>query len=393
MTVFLKCQPTILVVFFSALCLLLFPSLGMGGAQEQMQSIDWEHFYKKEGYSFDHEVVFLHEGNEILYIAGTYGSTEKTKSPSKVDGIRIWGIDSEGKSQSSLLIQNSEEPQTYFQNVEALSVSKQGEILIVVQSKKKEATLLKLSPNGDRIWTTKLQRGRHVSKILLLKDGTVLLLGHELMDPMILEIDNSGALLQSKILDRGKSDFFVDGLLRKNGGFVVLENSGKLMQFYMGPSTIWISVFNSKIEKEKEQQFVGRNGNLIASKGNGYFAVYDRSDTCKQEIHVKRLGEDFEELWDLKLIETPFGLGKFKIARLQDGGILVAGAINGKNWIGKISSDGKLLKEFKGQSGMVEKGTDLRVFGNDLYLVSTVIHVTDQKKVNNQIKVVKLKAP
>ena len=390
---FLKQKPTILEVILTGLCLVLTASIAVGADHEQLPSIDWKHLYKEEAYSFNHKVVFLHEGNETIYLAGTYVASGKMESRGEIEGIWIWEIDSEGEKLSSFLIKNSEEAQTNFQNIVALSVSKSKDISIVVQSREKETSLLRMDQKGNRVWTKKLGRGKHVSKIFSLGDGAVLLIGHELLNPMILEIDNSGSVLRSKVFDRGRSDFFVDGLPGKSGGFVFLENSGELTQFYMGPSNVWISVYDSKMEKLAEQQFAGRNGNIIANDGHGYIVVYDRSHTAKQEIHLKSFGESLEEKWNIKVVETPFGLGKFRVVRLLNGRALVGGAINGHRWIGEVSANGKSLKKFNGQEGTVELGIDLKVFGKNLYIISTVVHLTDQHAVNNQIKIVKLKTP
>lgn len=373
--------------------LIFSPNMAIGMESEQWPVIEWARVYNDDGLSFNHKATSFQEGKKSIVLAGLYNTSEKVLAQQRVDGIWFLEIDDEGKKISSFLIKNVEGTNDYYTNIEALKVSSMGGILIVVQSKQKEATLINFDKKGKRNWAKNLGTGRHVSKIFELDDGSVLLIGHSSFNPMILKFNNTGVLTESKNFPRGKSAFFVDGIRKSNGAFLFLENSGDPQQFYMSNSHIWLSVFNSNMEKLEEQNFLGRNGQIIPGSKNDFFVVYDKSSSAKQKIHLKHLGEKLQEFWDLQVITTEFGLRQFKIGRIEGEGVVVVGSVGGKKYMGIISEDGKLMHEFTEQEAIIESEIDIQGIGKSLFVTSTVALITGQQKLNKQIKIVKFKAP
>lgn len=357
---------------------------------EQLESISglvWDKRFGDVDYSYQNRILAVPPKGTILQVAGIYSTAEKG-NPEKVEGLWIWKINEAGEKVSDLRIKNADKVEKYIE-VGAFAIAGNEDILLVAKLDNGQSALLRLNSAGNILSTSKLGEGKRISKIVPTDDSNFLLIGIQSSDSFMSKINASGETLWNKVYDRGKSEMLIDGIAAEDGGFVVVENSGKAEKFFMSSSDIWITKFDANVQKVKEISFSGRYGSIARGKGGGYVILYDRSGTASQDIWVKALDKNFTELWEVNVNTINFGLERFKVASLANGDYIAVGPVSGKPWVSYIASTGAKKWDYLEKSTDVSVGTDFIVKDNTCFIVSSVITVNEQLKMLNKIRVIK----
>lgn len=348
----------------------------------------WERNFGDADYMYQNKAMAFSSKDSALFIAGTY-STSGKGIPTKVDGIWIWKINDAGERAMDVRLKNIPDKESKYINVESMAISDNSDIFLVARLDNGQAELVKLNTEGKVLFSNKLDKGRHIVKIIPISDNKFLLIGYQSLDSLIMKIDASGEVLSDNVFDFGQTDMSIDGIATEEGGFVLIENSGKAEKLFMGASDIWMTKYDSIGQKVFEKSFPGRYGSIARSKNGSYAVAYDKSGAASQDIWVKAINKDFITLWDVKVTETNFGLERFKIASLTNGDYMATGPINGRPWVSYISSTGVKKWDFSGKTMDVAVGTDFISKDNSCFIVSSVVAVNEQFKLINKIRVIK----
>lgn len=345
----------------------------------------WKRKFGDASYAYQNKAVAFSPKVYALFIAGI-NSTSGKGIPTKVEGIWIWKISDAGEKVTDLRIKSTEAMK--FVDVEALAILDTEDVFVIAKLVSGQSILIKLNAKGEILFSKKINDGR-ISKIIPTIDNKLLLIGHQSLDSFLIKIDTSGEVLWSKAYDRGQTEMLVDGIATDDGGFVLIENSGKVEQFFMGSSQIWLTKYDATGQNKFEKSFPGRYGSITKGKTGSYAIVYDKSGTANQDIWIKAVDQQFSSLWDVKVTETNFGLERFKITSMTNGDFVVAGPINGRPWVSYITSSGAKKWDFSGKTMDMAVGTDFVSKDNYGFIVSSVVAVNEQYKLINKIRVIK----
>lgn len=351
-----------------------------------LENILWEREYGDDTSSYISKSFAFSQADASLYISGIYRSSAKGVPP-KVQGIWVWKINSSGEKISEIRLKNAEGKNII--NVEALAITDVGNIIMVVTLEGKSSELIKINSSGEQLLLKDMAKGRRISKIIHTVDNKLLLIGQENTNALLMKVDGTGQTIWDKLLDRGKDDMFVDGISTEDGGFLMVENSGKTAQFFMAESDVWITKYDSNGIKQSEKTFPGRHGNIVKGKDGSYVVVYDMSGTAKQDIWVKALDSSLNEKWSTQITETEFGLEKFTIAAMSNGNYVAAGPIKLRPWVSYIDANGIKKWDFYDGSVWPSIGTELVSKGDNMYIISSVVSLTEMYTENNKIKTIK----
>jgi len=299
----------------------------------------WESKFGDSEYSYYNRAVFFSPKDSGLFIAGEYTTSVKGV-PTVTEGLWVWKINASGEKVIDLKLKNPADDADKYSRVEAMAITAGEDIILIVKLRSGQTNLLKLNLAGEVVLSKELKPERDISKIIPTIDNNFLLIGHEKFDTLVMKINANGETLWEKINDRGKDDMFVDGLATEDGGFILIENSGKSAQFFLATSDMWVTKYDSNGVKITEKTFSGRNGSIALGKDGNYATAYDKSGTAKQDIWIKAIDKNLNEKWETNITSTDFGLESFKIGSLTNGDYIVAGPIMLRPWISYIDSAG-----------------------------------------------------
>jgi len=266
-----------------------------------------------------HIIVSMEDGASTV-LAGTYSESTLSNRKSKVLGIWIKTFNTDGKDAASFDLKNDDTHN--FADVEAFSRTRTGHLLLVLRTIDGETQITILSARGELISETPLERGVHASALLPLANDDFYLLGHKNLVALVMRISAVGKGLKEMwrvSSDRGGQGMVLDGVITGNDGLVVTENSGKLEQFFMGESNIWVVKYDSAGHRLAETQFKGRAGSLVSSSDGGYSICYDRSASSAQSISLQSLDNDLRVRWQQPVVDIKFGLEPFVVSATQRG--------------------------------------------------------------------------
>lgn len=348
----------------------------------------WENKFGDADYSYHNRAAVLSPIDSGLFIAGEYTSSARGV-PTVTEGLWVWKVNPVGEKIIDLKLKNPADDAKKYLNVEALTITDSEDIILIAKMGGGRINLIKLNSVGEIVLSKELKSERDISRIIHTAGNNFLLIGHDRFNSLLMKMDANGEVLWEKVADRGKDDMFVDGIVIEDGGFVLIENSGKSAQFYLASSEIWITKYDSKGEKISEISFQGRHGSISRGKDGSYAIVYDKSGTSKQDIWAKTIGTDLNEKWNVNIVSTEFGLESFKIGSLTNGDYIVTGPIMLRPWVSSIDSTGAKRWDFHNKTMEPASGTDFISKDDTCFIISSVVTITGQDKITNKIKVIK----
>lgn len=350
----------------------------------------WDYKLGDAEFTYQHKLIVAPTGKMSMFIAGVYAPVAKKRSRENIEGIWMWEIDNNGKKVRDIRLKNMQDTTEKYVDVEALANIDKDNFIGVIRLNTGQSIIAKFNLNGKVLMTNNIGEGIRISKIIPTADGKLLLIGAQSSDSFLMKIDISGEVLWSKKSDRGKSEMFVDGVGTDEGNFVLIENSGKIEQFFMGTSDVWIAKYDSKGEKLSDKSFSGRYGNIVRGIKGSYAIVYDRSSTVGQDIRVKALDKNLVEMWDVNDMATQFGLERFKSGSLASGDYVVAGLMNLRLNVLSIDSGGSKKWVYSDKSENVNVGIDIVSRNNNCIIVMTAMTLNEKQEINNKIRIIKL---
>lgn len=383
-------QRQFLSIFIFLISLMYCIDLSEAAPIETLTNTIWELKFGDTVYSYYNRAVVLSPKDSGLFIAGEYITLAKGM-PTITEGLWVWKVNPAGEKIIDLKLKNPADDAKKYLNVEALAITANEDVILIAKMRGGRINLIKLNLSGDILFSKELKADRDISKIVPTADNKFLLIGHEKFNSLLMKIDANGEILWEKVNDRGKVDMFVDGILLEDGGFILIENSGKSAQFFLASSEMWIIKYDSKGEKITEKSFLGRHGSIARGKDGNYAIAYDKSGTAKQDIWVKSIDKDLNEKWNTNITSTDFGLESFRIGSLTNGDYIVTGPIMLRPWVSYIDAAGVKKWDFHNKTMEPASGTDFISKGTDCFIISSVVAITGQDKITNKVKVIKFR--
>lgn len=351
-----------------------------------LKTIIWERYLGHDNYNYSNKAIALPVKDNNLYISGPVALPYKTKKQNQ--GLFVWEVNKSGEMATNVLLSESYPEIGKLLDVSALSSSKSN-IIAAVTNEGGKHFLVSVDKAGKVAIAKSHEPEVEITKIIPNQDGSYLLIGRESIKELVIKTDASGKELWRKAFERGRNDMIVDGISLEGGGFLLIENSGKVEKFFMGESDLFVARYDSKGERVNERYLPGRYGSIARGKNGNYVIVYDKSATAEQDIWVQAYDKNLNPLWNQKITTIKFGLERFKIVSLANGNYVVAGSVNGKPWVSYLDSTGAKKWDYLNTEKEFGVGIDLVADGNDCYLVSTIITLNAEKAMINKVKIIK----
>jgi hypothetical protein len=319
-------------------------------------------------------------------------------SASSASRLLLWRIDAAGQVTSEAELKAS--PASKGTNTAAirdLRALDGGEVLVLVDFEGGRPSVVRVDRSGKQTATSAVMapgRSATLSKMVTVSGNRFLLIGHESLDALLVAIDAAGNVLWEKKQDRGRMDFFVDGVSLPDGSSVLVGNSGKYDALRSGPSVMWIGHYDTNGNPKAEMTFPGRFGRIARAGGGGYAVVYDQSESTEQRVHIKRLGSDLKETWDVPLLKTGPNFSDFKLAALPGGGFVVAGGRDGQSYLTVLDANGQQTSTLIGEA--VERALDIGGYGlaysdsGSLFLASSHIEARSKDNIRQKVRLRKV---
>ena len=332
--------------------------------------------------------------NDDLFVAASERDSLDAASAAK-SRLLLWRIDAKGEIAHETEIRESADSNgTNTATIRDVVALQNREALLLVDFEGGRPSIVRVDARGKQTTTRRLarpDRSLTLFKIVPGAGGTFLLVGHEALNALAVSIDSAGRVQWEKTYDRGKMEFFVDGLASGDGGFVLVGNSGEYDALRTGPSLVWVGLYTATGDLKLEVTFPGRYGKVARSPDGGYAVVYDKSNSNAQEIRLRGLSADLKELWDTQLLVTGPNFSDFQIAALARGGFAVAGGKEGRPWVALVDATGRPAATLYGEPA--ERSLDLGTYGlgstgdASLFLGSTHIEARSRSDVQQKVRV------
>ena len=181
----------------------------------------------------------------------------------------------------------------------------------------------------------------NIYKMLLLKSGTLLLLGSANEKGFITEVDQSGKILWHKTLNE-QINVLLDAVPITSGFIVVGGKSDK-----NALAEIWAAEINLKGDVIQSHTFPGRSrfASLVKSSGGHYVIIYDRLDARPEseivQVMIHGLDPVLQPIWERTLVSGVPITSPFRIVNVESGGYIVAGVKeHGNLWVSRLQEDG-----------------------------------------------------
>lgn len=326
-------------------------------------------------YSYQLEKTVV--SKKYVYIVGSYFQANLKRVPSA--GYWLAQFDHSGKK---LFFKNY--PDNLFDAVESLYVKHDEQVVMVYRDKQRKSHISKLGANNEWELAKDLASGFHTSSILEFDNSLLLLIGHKYLDSSITALNNDLTIKWEKTIDLGKDDFFTDAI-SDGQEIIVVVNSGKMEQFFMGKSILIIGIIKPDGCCFKELFKTSGRGGFIKKSGKGYSIVFDKKSGYKKEIVITRYDKKFLMKTQKTLITQKIGLSPFFAVAVEDYWVVFM-EDKLRPHIMKATVDGIVLSDFED----IEQPPGFGVFGNcfvkNCAIGYTVINQDTDRKWSNKIK-------
>ncbi len=323
--------------------------------------IVWDKTYGSDVRSTEFRAITTADNGDVFVAASERDALDRSAaSPIR---LLFWRIDVAGRLVSETEIRKTRNSKgTNSASVRDVVALGNGQALLLVDFEAGRPAIVRLDRNGKQTVTKELGRPgggfATLLKIVPAPGGKFLLIGHESFDGLLIEVDAAGNLLWETTDDRGKMEYFVDGIATADGGFVLVGNSGQYDATRSGPSTVWVGRYDARGVLSTETTFPGRYGAIVRTSTGGYAVAYDQSSKTNQEIRLKILTADLKPASEAPILDTTTAnFSEFKITP-AGAGFIIGGRNHGRSYVTIVDERGLEPTTFQGETapGTVDLG-------------------------------------
>ena len=263
-----------------------------------------------------------------------------------------------------------------------IGVLKSGEILVVGNIVEDRPWVMVVNRDGLVVLSKAIEDARRlirVTNMIPLGDDHFIVLGDEGLNSLAIKIDASGEAIWEVAHDRGGADFFVDGVATRDGGSLLIENSGQYNLLGMGPSSLIVGHYDESGRRQAEIQVPGRQGSVVEISDGTYVLVYDRNVGTGQDIWIMGLDHSLEETWSRPVLKAERCIRRpaFQATASTDGGVIITGGNAGMPYLAKFDSGGSCRWVFSPESMLPSGMYDVVSTSDAVFVISTVIGPED----------------
>ncbi len=379
--------------------------LAVAAAQsiKQVPGLAWETTLGESDFVYEYQAAAISPKDHALWIALRSHRTGE----GKVFNHQLWKIGERGERihgiQLAKLFEDKASNGTSTE-VNSLTILENGDFVFVANPYYRPR-LIKMDFRGKVLFAKPLTDSEGqlaVFNIVPLADRNLLLLGRKSEgDAVAIKIDANGKSVWEKVLDRGKYEFFSDGIPTEKGGAVVVGISATPQGFSIGRAEILVMKLDKNGEITDEKTFPGRlsimssgPGSVTKIQGGGFALVYDKSESQIQDIRIKALNSKLEELWETRVLNSNSerDIGQFKLAAVPSGGFVVAGTKDSALWIALLNADGQRVGEFWDTERRPSR-YELVAKQGTFFIIYTVPQLNDKRRLNTKIGAMMFKIP
>lgn len=336
------------------------PTTASDHQQPAAGRVQWDHRLGAAGRQTEFRAL-APASNQSLLVAAT---ERDAFDPSRASAGRLllWRLGAAGEVSSETELRRSPGSRPTTTASVRDVVADGAESVVLADFEAGRPSIVRIDASGKQTTTRELVApGRVVTlmRIVPFGGGRFAAVGHESLDALAIGVDAAGTVLWEKKDDRGRMEFFVDGLPIADG-LLLIGNSGQYDPVRAGPSSVWVGRYDPQGQMKSQLGFPGRHGRAARSSDGGYVVVYDRSDTNAQDIRVKGLTADLKEAWEHPLVTVAQGFTEFQIAA-RNGGFIVAGSKEGGIYVAWLDDGGRTVGTF--ESEKAPRSIDLGVTG------------------------------
>lgn len=365
---------------------------------QPMPSVLWNHQYGNEPYWYKYKAMSITKNGDLLI--ATSVKSMPGSSNDNMDATWLWRIDQKGvkveesEIKKSLISNKVKNSNAIDADVRGVAALESGDRLLVIDFTGESPWIIKISAKGGLLFAKEIlgsARRAWISRIIPTFDNGFLLIGHELLDSIVIKVDSAGDVVWENKQDRGGKDLYVDGVAMLDGSSVLVGNSGEYDMLLRGQSMISIYRFDAAGLAKSEKRFAGRNGSIARSADGGFVIVYDKGNANGQDIWVQALGPALQELWQLKVIVNKPSVppASFKIKTALDGNYIIVGGKDGKPYIEKIDKKGARIWEYWGEFMDISVDYDLYVAGTEFYVAFTTFIKNTSNIISQKVNIIK----
>lgn len=357
-------------------------------------SVDWDVLLRTPQPATEFRAIA--SSDSALFVATADRSTLEPRETSETH-LRVWtvGLDGQRRAETELTEMPASESNT--RTIRDISALSDGGAVVLVDFVAGRPSLVHLDARGTQVATRRVlpdNRTTTLMRMVPMGEGRHLLIGHERFDAIAVLVDANGAALWDRVFDRGRQDFFVDGVAAANGGAILVGNSGTYDPMRGGESTIWVARYDATGLAGSEVSFSGRYGRIAALADGGVALVYDRGNALERDMRVKRIGPDMRELWDVAIGVAREGVGDFRIGVRADGTLIVAGGASGLAQLVYLDASGRVSGSWMATPG--PRAVDVGAYGlvidrdGDVVIAGSHVQATGPSNANFQVRVRRL---
>lgn len=232
-----------------------------------------------------------------------------------------------------------------------INVLKNGKLCLAGNFVEDRPWIMVVERDGRVILSKPIMEARHrvrVTSMVRTGRDEFVLLGNESLNSFAVKFNATGQVIWTVTHDRGAADFFVDGVATRDGGTLLIEQSGQIELIGHGPSSLIIGSYDSKGQLEVERRIPGREGRVAAMSDGTFVLVYDRSEDVRQDLWVTGMDHGLKEMWSKSFlkIEPMIVRSGFRPTALADGGMIVLGVRHRGTYLAQLDSRGSLGWDF-----------------------------------------------
>ena len=336
-------------------------------------------------------------GTSGLFVAAAERPSLELSAPGPTRLV-VWTLDAEGRQQRETELKEFPAGDaTNTRTIRDIEALPGGGALVLADFSAGRPSVVTLDAAGNQAATRRVlpdHREATLMRIVAVSNERYLLIGHERFDALAVLVDRDGVARWDRTHDRGRMEYFVDGLAHGDGGAVLVGNSGTYDAMRAGPSTVWVAQYDAAGMATREVTFGGRYGRITAAPDGGYAVVYDRDAALGRDVHLKRLGPDLQELWDTALVSSPDGVGDFGVGTTADGAFAVAGGLGGRAQVYFVDAAGRRAGEWLADAG--GRAIDVGVYGivtdanGGLFIATSHVEARSKTDVTYRVRVRRL---
>ena len=356
--------------------------------------IAWELFLHAQQPATEFRAIAARDA--AVFVAATDRSTLEPREASQTR-LRVWTLESDGRRRSETELTDLSAAESNTRTIRDIAALGGGEALVLADFVAGRPSLVRIDAKGSQVSTRRVMpdnRTVTLMRMVPMPGGRHLLIGHESLNAIAVLVDATGAALWDRVYDRGRMDYFVDGVATADGGAVLVGNSGTYDAMRNGDSRVWVGAYDASGIAGRELSFAGRYGRVASLADGGVAIVYDRSATLEREVHVKRLSADLRELWDVAIDVPRKGIGDFRIVADAGGSVIVAGGSGGLAQLVSLDGAGRAESSWMATAG--PKAIDVGPYGlvlddaGDVVLAGSHVKAQSMTNVQYQVRVRRL---